>query len=270
MLGAGKLAQYAANPVTGGFSRTAKTITLGTDHSYSTSVYKFGTASLQNDTGDYKNTFTEANTDFQIGANQDFTIEFWVYPTSLTGDCRPVLILMDDIGTTNPSGLGGGDFCFAFMIRSGIRAGAITAYIPYNAAYGDTGGGVVKAVNFGTCTQGIAANTWQYCSISRTSGVMRAHTNGVEHDNTFPTSGTDQRPMTQPTGNLPPRVWVGNSPAFSETGRFGGYIDDVRITLAGLYGQGSYTVPSAAQVNHNDTVLLAHFDSNVDDDNTSS
>ena len=263
MFGASRLGLYnaAAAPAS---LRTAKTVTLGTDHSYSTTTYKFGTASLQNDSGDYAVTFTQASSDFSIGANQDFTVEFWAYPTTLNADARPLLILMDDIGTTSPSGLAGGDFCLAVMLKSGVTNGGsyLTCYIP-------NGSGSVTGVNFGTFASTIATNSWQHIAISRASGVMRGFVNGSQGNANFPTSGTDNRTLLQTTGASPPRVWIGNSPSTGETNKFIGYIDDVRITRSALY-TAPFTAPTAPLTNTADTVLLLHFDSNTDDDTTSS
>jgi len=260
MLGAGKLSLYNANTLS---LRDAKTVTLGSDHSYNTGTRKFGSASLENSLYDYKVTFTEAHTDFQIESGDDFTVEFWVYPTALNNDSRPLLILMDDIGTTNPSGLGGGDFCLAVMVKSGGTNGNyISCYIP-------DGSGSVTYVNFGIFSSPIQTNQWQHIAICRSSGVMRGFYNGQAGSLTFPTSGTDNRTLVQTTGNTPPRVWIGNSPDSGEVNRFSGYIDDIRITRSALYTS-SFTAPASAQVNAADTVLLLHLDSNTDDDNTSS
>jgi len=262
MLGAGRLGLYNSNPVDEGFSRTAKTVTLGTDHSYDTGTYKFGSASLLNELADYKNTFTEAHTDFQIESGDDFTVEFWVYPFNLAGDSRPLLILMDDIGTTNPSGLGGGDFCIAVMIKSGgVNGDYVSCYIP-------NGSGGVSYVHFGTFTSTIQTSQWQHIAVCRSSGVMRGFINGEEGSQTFPTSGTDNRTLVQTTGNTPPRLWLGNSPASGETNRFKGWIDDVRLTRSALY-TADFVPSTSALVNETDTVLLLHLDSNTDDDNTS-
>jgi hypothetical protein len=75
------LSGNAANFATGQQS-SGKTVIANGTAKLSTSIKKFGSASLEL-AGDGDYAFVQSTTDFEFGTN-DFTLEFWLYPTALT------------------------------------------------------------------------------------------------------------------------------------------------------------------------------------------
>jgi hypothetical protein len=249
MFGAAKLSSYAANPTTA--ARTAKTITLGATNSYGTGI--FGDSMYNGNQSGYRHSYTEASADFYFGT-ADYTIEFWANAVNYQDDNRPLLILTDDIAdNNNPTGVGGGDFIIAVMMNSGS---ALQVYIP-------NGSGSVALRNFGGTRVGL--NTWAHYAVCRQGGTLRGFVDGT----LLPTTFSDSTDMKQTSGNtLTPRVWMGGTPDSGEI-RWGGYLDDIRITKgAGLYTS-SFTAPSGPLTNTANTVLLWHANSNTTDDTTS-
>jgi hypothetical protein len=248
MFGLSRQVNYLGVP---SFSRTAKTITLGATDSYGTGIYGNGMYNGGGNSG-YRHTYTEASGDFYFGTG-DYTIEFWAYSEKYQDDNRPLLILTDDIADNdNPTGVGGADFVIAVMLNSGS---ALQVYIP-------NGSGSVSLKNFGG-SQG-SLNQWIHYAVSRSGGTLYGFQNGT----LLPTTFSDSTDMKQTAGNtLAPRVWIGGTPDSGEV-RWGGSVDDVRITKgAGLYTS-SFTAGGPA-VNTANTVLLWHADNNTTDDTTS-
>lgn len=131
--------------------RLGKTVYAQGDAQLSTSIRKFGTASVVLDgTGDYASLATQP--DFEFGTN-DFTIETWVYPTA-TGTYRTLFDFRSTAGDTGGIILG----------LSDINA----LYFFYNGNYriGPVGS--------------VPINTWSHIALCKSSGTTRAFVNGTQ------------------------------------------------------------------------------------------
>jgi hypothetical protein len=144
----------------------------------------------------------------------DFTIEFWMNPSSSPGDIRAIL--------DNNLAQGQGQQWFSIQQNSnnGITIG-------YNGAR------VIQTTN------SIPLNTWSYVAITRSGAALQVYVNGVALGN-----------YTIPAG----QVFGGNTilnigQQGSDISRYYlGYIDELRITkgIARYTGTTSFSVPIAA------------------------
>lgn len=167
----------------------------------STSVVKYGTGSLKFDgTGDYLN-FKD------ITLSGDFTLECWLYPTSLTG--TKVLF---------------GHPTQNIQIPRIQENGGIYIYCA-----GTT-------VNNGTSSSALSTlNTWHHLAITRVSGVWNAFIDGVAYTGSAFTSYSADIPIAQ-IGTFQSGI------AYD----FPGYIDDLRITKGYARYTTNFTPPTAA------------------------
>lgn len=181
-------------------SPTPKTVTSNGGAALSTSLAKFGTASGSFTASKYLT--LDGSSAFAFGTG-DFTIEFWVYPTTLTSgsvfyDSRPAstsgVYPVLDVTTGN-------------FIRFSNDAGFVI-----------------------TATLALTLNAWNFVALSRVSGTTRLFINGTQSGGNYTDSknyivGTS-RPIINGYGFTP-----GNN-----IGIIGNY-DDIRVTK----GVGRYT-----------------------------
>ena len=118
----------------------------------STAQSKFGGSSLANTATDF---LRYAAADFDWG-DEDFTIEGWVYPTTIDATLRCWTGYGDD------GGIGVG---FAYEVSTGIGA---------RFSFG-TGADRYSAIG-----PALATNQWQFIALVRDGGVIRQYVNGVQ------------------------------------------------------------------------------------------
>lgn len=173
----------------------------------STSQSKFGSSSLFVDgNGDY---LTASNSSlFNFGAG-DFTVECWIYATSLTG---------------NPGTI----FTTAYPTDSqGIYIGLLSnGYMNYLAGNG------TWAFNSTTSSNPISINTWYHVAYVRSGNVFTVYINGVA-------SGSTTNSIT--TTNSNNICYIGGRPLYSQY--FTGYIDDLRVTKGVARYTANFTPP---------------------------
>jgi hypothetical protein len=199
--------------------RGGKQVVVSGDAKLTTSLKKFGTASLSLDgTTDYINIASQP--DFAFGTG-DFTMEGWFYPTA-SGTYRTLF----DLRTTTP-GDGGG-------IIIGIN-NLDQLYFYYNFGFRIGAAGSVPL------------NQWSHIALSRVSGVTRAFVNGTQIGVNY----TDSNNYAQRA------VRIGADPAGQYA--FTGYVDDVRISKGVGRYTSNFSVPTNAFVGDLSTVLLLHF-----------
>jgi hypothetical protein len=185
-------------------SPTPKTVTAVGNAQISTAQSKFGGASIYLDgTGDGAS--IASNTAFAFGAN-DFTIETWVYPVSVSGN--------PNLFDTRPSGNGAWPVIY-------FDGGRLRYFL--NTADRISGSTV------------LAANTtWYHIALSRAGSSTKLFLNGTQEGSTYSDStlllegpfalGIDSRNLT--------------------SGPFNAYFDDVRVTKGIARYTANFTPPT--------------------------
>lgn len=190
---------------------TGRTITAVGNAQLSTTDQKFGTAcGLFDGSGDYISTAHTANLLLDTG---DFTIEFWIRPTSV-----------------------------AAAILIGHKAGSTTDFYPWQffMASGRTVGfrgfdtGTTLAYTL-TSTALLSANTWYHIAGTRSGSTFRLFIDGNQE-----ASGTYSGTLRS---NSTAMVWGSyTNPLLGLNGRF----DDIRITAGVARYTGNFTPPTQA------------------------
>lgn len=190
-------------------SSSTFTLTPSGNAQISTTQSKFGGASGYFDgSGDYLTCSTGTGLDFGTG---DFTIEAWVYITSL-GTYHPILE-----GRTSASF---SNYVFGINNVSGtLRLDFVNA-----------GGGAGRTAS----TTSVPLNTWTHVAWIRAGGVTSYYVNGVKDATTNSYSGSLNPNRTQ--------VQIG---AVIDPQYFYGYIDDLRITKGVARYLSNFTVPTS-------------------------
>lgn len=121
-------------------SSTPKSVSVSGNTAISTTQFKYGAASMY-----FNNSVATvtSSTDFQFGTG-DFTIEFWMYPTSLPS----VGAIISDNGS------------FYIALESNGRVSMSLGGISFNAGL-------------------VSANTWTHIAFSKSSSVLKSFTNGI-------------------------------------------------------------------------------------------
>jgi hypothetical protein len=173
-----------------------------------TAQRKFGFASIvfSGATGTYTEP-TAASSNFAFGTG-DFTIEMWIYPTTLTGQTR---IFYD----ARPAGTNGG-YTTIYLTSAGV----LTLFVSSNVR-------ITGAT--------LSINTWYHIAVCKSSGSTRMFVNGTQSGSTY-TDGTNYSGAT----NRPRLGANGNAEALTN---FIGNIDDVRITKGVARYTSSFTAP---------------------------
>ena len=199
--------------------RAGKTITVHGDAKLTTSVKKFGTASLALDgTGDYISLASSPDFAFGISA---FTIEMWVFKT-VSGITQ---ILYDQRNASTVT--------YAPLIF--ISAADVLVY----------GEGTTTAIT-GTTT--VPLNQWSHVAVSRSSTSTKLFLNGVQQGSTY----TDTRNYIATPVTIGMRFDGSTLP-------FTGYIDEVRVTKGIARYTTDFAVPTSSFLGDTSAVLLLHF-----------
>ena len=169
----------------------SRTVTVAGNTTPSTTQKKFGQKALYFDgTGDYLT--LDGSSDFAFGTG-DFTIEMWIYMTTINVDTR----LYDSRSSQGAKVLFG--------------VGATNKVFLYASS---------GALSFDSGSISIAASTWTHVALSRQSGVSRIFVNGVLGGSAADTTNyvnDASRPMIGRDG-------------YENNRDFPGYLDDIRVT----------------------------------------
>jgi len=172
---------------------------------------KFGSTSIYFDgNGDYLSVPDSDHLDF--GAETDFTIEAWIYPTSTTG--RRAIYATSGGSGSNPK--------FVLYIHGGV---------PTIDIHHLSGGGNVSLVSTGS----VAINVWSHVVFLRKESTYTFFINGVARG-----TGSDSHDLT--FTSIPTVIGFGGEAHF---GYFEGYMEEVRVTKGLAWYSENFTVPPA-------------------------
>lgn len=189
-------------------------VTFG-DAKISTAVVKYGASSMIFDgTGDYLT--VPSSSTLQFGANP-FTVEFWMYPTNVTGDR----------GIFGLHGVGTDHYCGVI----------ITSASKLKTWFRQTG------LNNFTGTTTITANTWYHVALVRTSDTtgsnLRIYLNGTLEGTGYLLTG-DVAFSIPATSAV-----IGRTYYDSDQQYFIGYLDDLRVTRGLARYTANFTSPTS-------------------------
>ena len=173
--------------------------------------------------------WTDPGTQYEIGASDDFTVEFFFNPT--TAEVSGGSNLIGYYSTTSPAGY--------FMVNLNISTRKIYLYYGNGTAY-----------TFSTFANGaVVAGQWHHIAINRNSGTITCWLDGSQ-------VGSTQNSNTK-TFDIP-EFRVNKAHATSNT-TFDGYISNVRLVVgSAVYANGStITVPTSTLTNITNTRILA-------------
>lgn len=169
----------------------------------STTQAKFGTTSMYFDgSGDYLQVTSNSLFDLKTS---DFTVEFFIYPTSFSVATYP-LYSQFNRSTTN-----------AFAIEIGT-SGAVNVYVTNS---GGAAWSIINAGNIGTLT----LNTWNHVAFVRNGSAFRGYVNGTQGSLSTNSSNTIEAFNGFNIG----------STGAGSSGYFTGYMDEYRITRYARY-----------------------------------
>ena len=186
----------------------------------STSVKKYGSGSMVFDgTGDYIHNVASPN--FALGAG-DFTIECWIYPTTITGSERGIF----GIGTTDPD-------------SNLVRIQQSTSKLQFWLGGSNSGGsGAGTKTGIITCATVLSLNTWYHIALVRNGSAannVKLYLNGVVDGQGSATYTIESKPfglgMGYPSSAI--ELFIGN-------------IDDFRITKGIARYTSTFTPPKIA------------------------
>ena len=193
-------------------SRYKHTVSSANAAALTTSVFKYGTASLFCDgSNDFIFIPDHAELDFAAG---DFTIEMWVYPLSGSGDD----FFLSKGTSTQP-----GPYELGVSRSTGTLIVSMMSTSVFRFAYQLTCGA-------------ITLNAWNHVGLERTGTTIRVYRNGVV-GRAFSHSGflwNNASPVNIGRGSI-------NNFSYSY---FAGYVDDVRFSKVARYS-GAFTPPTS-------------------------
>lgn len=185
-------------------------------------------------TGDYLTYSTPSASVIDWSATGDFTVEAWIYPTTLSGwyyDGGGSAFIPTLVGNNAANSTSN------YWSFGPINTGAVRLYY-YNGA----------AVYSTTSTETVKLNQWNHIAFVKTGSNIFYFVNGVG-STAVAISGTPQNSNT-----VPLTVGSGNNTAIS------GYVSGLRIVDGtAVYSGSTYTVPTAPPTAITNTSLLLNF-----------
>jgi hypothetical protein len=214
------------------YDATGRAWTSAGSPTLSTSVKKFGSASICFPNSPLSYLTTPRTSALEIG-DDDFTLEFWLYPTAYPAGASPQFnsLLYSTRGTPAQAG----------FIAVMNPAGKLATFISSNTSSWDISTGTLFT------TSAIPLNQWTHVALTRSGTTYRGFFNGVL-EVTETLSGT---PSTGTGG-----MFIGGDTSGE---RFVGYMDDVRFTKVcrwtstftpptATYGTGTYAAAQTLPV----------------------
>jgi hypothetical protein len=187
------------------------TITTSGSSSVSNVQEKFGNNSYFFDgTGDYLTAVSNPNDNFGF-LTGDFTIEGWLYTTTVAAGKRTI--------------------CATRTSASDTTSGRFSLYV--NAAALEFYSGSAAVVSAGT----VVVNTWTHFAVTRNSGSVRIFLGGTQVGST--TSYTTSMPSSL-------NMTIGDNAAGTES--WNGYIDELRVTKGYARYVANFSAPTSAHL----------------------
>lgn len=193
------------------YSTTPKAVTSVGNAAVSATQKKFGAKSCYFDgTGDYLSLISSSGFGFGTG---DFTVEVWLYPTSVTGSDKGII----DLRTGSVEPLSG--FTLFLDSTQGFRL----------AVWDNT-------AKFGAVGNPPAANQWSHVAVTRSGGTLRGFINGTQQWSLAHTKDLAAANVAGVGGSAADTM-LGSSP-------YAGYMDEIRITKGIARYTADFTVPA--------------------------
>jgi hypothetical protein len=181
----------------------------------STSVKKYGTGSLYFDgSADWLSILNTSTS--TISGNGSWTIEGWIYPTTVDTAFRTIYIT-------------------GYPLQIFVRNNTVVAYFSENT----TGGPYFINGLLGPASS-VSTNVWTHFAVVNNATTYTVYINGVGG-----TSATNSTSIVFPTNA---NATIGDAPAFGSF-PFIGYMDDIRITKGYARYTANFTPPTAAFFN---------------------
>ena len=193
-------------------SSNNRTVTASGSAKLSTAVTKFGSASLNCNSGSDANITTAANI-LSVAASQDFTVEFWLYPTQFATGLNG----SSTYGIAESQG--GSDWMLSMGDTAGVKKLVLA-----------TDNATIQI----THQTNLVVNTWQHIAAVRSSNVFSIYIDGVKSSASYTRSDA-----------------FNNSSFFSFGPRQAGasnrlYMDDIRFTTNVARYTATFTPPTTA------------------------
>ena len=187
-------------------SANAHTITINGDAQISTTQSKFGGSSLYFDgTGDYVTAPSDSSFDFGTG---DFTIEFWMNPSNITGTWQAII-------SRKYTGSGG------WRIYKTSGSNNLSFYHP--SGY------------YATTNTGLTNGTWHHIAVVRSGSTLTTYVDGTSR-------GTDTISYAMSPSGADVEIGQG---VYASSYPYEGYLDDLRITKGVARYTANFTPPTA-------------------------
>jgi len=185
----------------------------------STQVKKYGSSSMYfGGNGDY--VYSGSSPNFELSAG-DFTVEFWMYPTAVSGASRGIF----GIGTTDPD---------SNLVR--LNSSAKLQFWLGGSNGGGPGAGTKTGII--TCTTTIVVNTWAHVALVRSGSAtnnVKLYLNGTQDGQGTATYNIGAKPFGLGMGYPSDPIEL-----------YTGYIDDFRITKGVARYTTNFTAPTEA------------------------
>ena len=196
-------------------SNNSYTVNANGNAQISTAQSKFGGSSMYFDgSGDNLEIADSASWDFGAG---DFTIDFWIYPLSITNTSSKIACQW---GATGSSGTW-------FIELSGTNT--ISAYFSNTTA--------VSSSVYSSASANISFNQWQHIAVVRKGTTLYLYKDGI-------VSGSSTFNFTVPNAPEPLRIGMQGYTAYRSGEPYHGYLEDFRVTK-GVARYGNFTPPTA-------------------------
>jgi hypothetical protein len=173
----------------------------------------------------------------------DFTLEAWIYPTTITGNTQGNILCKD--------GVAGSSYASYILQFNGVGTGTIW--------FGVGSGNGVSYAQVITSNTNVAANTWNHVAATKSGSTLRLFLNGV-----LVASGSQTGTIID--GGKP--LYVGYQQGQAASSYFAGNISNVRVVKGAAIYTGSFTPSSIPLTSVSGTSLLT-LQSNRFKDNSS-